>query len=759
MSPYRPPSILPAQYAPQPGYVPPGYSPYGAPPPPSFQLADLFRLTDARRRLITRVALGVILCAVAAAMVLPTTWSSSAVVMLDQRKNNVTELSAVLSQLPADPASIQNQIQILQSRELAADVITRLKLDNDPEFNPALAQPSLVQLVGMMGTMLNPKNWFENDTPVSANLGRDRIVDNFLKHISATAEGLSTTITVTATSRDPNKAALIANTLADAYVRSQIATKINATTATTGWLNQRLSDLAQQLEVQEEAIQRYKAEHNLNDSAPGNSIVDQQMVGISAQVVQARSDLAEKQAIQDRINQLVASGNPADVNQIVSSPLIVQLRTQQAQLLRDEADASSKYGPLHPKMQAIQQQRRDLNINISQEVNRLAASAANDVMVSKAHLNSLQGSLGGTEGTAHNQNMARVQLQALESNAASTRTQYEAFVQRLRSSQNLDDVQTSDSRIISQAPVPFIPSGPKRALIVGASIPLGLILGLLAALIAEKVGPMMPVRVNGARHAALMPMAVPMPAPVMQPRPAQARPRPTPTPKPHPVAVWNGPPILAELNDPALLRAADFVLDYPASKYSRAMAQLVRQLEARPENGFAGGAIVALTSADSSESRSAIAVSLARAAARMGKKAIIVDCAPGHLASRAMKTRIRSGLYEVLTGAVPLNQALAKDPRGDVYLLGTAKRAPNSVTMYGSQPMAKLVSVLRGGADFVVMDCGPANGGPDAGMIARLADATVLVSKRGALNSPMVANAARVLQNAKAAPIGIVVTS
>jgi succinoglycan biosynthesis transport protein ExoP len=742
MSPYRPPSYLPARHAPPQGFAPAtGYAPYA--PPPTFQLADLFRLIDARRQLITRVALGVILCAVAAAIVLPTTWSSSSVVMLDSRKNNITDLSAVLSQLSADPASMQNQLQILQSRELAAEVITRLKLDNEPEFNPALAQPSLLQLVGMMGSLINPKNWFENDTPVNGVVSRDRIIDTFLKHVSANAEGLSTTITVTATSRDPNKAALIANTLADAYVKAQVATKVSATTTTTTWLNNRLSDLAQQLQVQEEAIQRYKAQHNLNDSAPGASLVDQQMGAINAQIVQQKSELAEKQAIQNRIEQLVASGNPADVSQIVSSPLIVQLRTQQATLISQESDLNSKYGPLHPKMQAIQQQKRDLDYKIAQEVNRLAASAANDVMVSRAHLNSLQGSLGGTEGTARVQNMARVQLQALESNAASTRAQYEAFVQRLRSSQNLDDVQTPDSRIISPAPVPLNPSGPKRTLIVGASIPLGLMLGLLAALIAEKLGPLMPVRVNGAPRAALVPAA-----PVVKP---PRRPR---TPPKQPVAVWSGPPILSEINDPAQLRAADFVLDYPASKYAHAMAALVRQLESKEGDG----AIVALTSADNGESRSAIAVSLARAAARMGKKAIIVDCAPGHMASRAMKTRIRSGLYEVLTGAVPLNQALAKDPRGDVYLLGTAKKAPNSLTMYSSQPMAHLVDVLRGGADFVVIDCGPANASPDAALIARLADATLLVSARAKLNSPMVANAARILESAKSAPIGIVVT-
>src|SRR5262249_12991486 len=159
---------------------------------------------------------------------------------------------------------------------------------------------------------------------------------------------------------------------------------------------------------------------------------------ISAQVVLARSDLAQKEAIAGRIDQLVKAGNPADVAQIVSSPLIVQLRTQQATLLAQQSDMISRYGPLHPKMQAIEEQKRDLDAKVAEEVGRLAASAANDVIMARAHLNSLQGSLGGTESTAHEQNMARVQLQAMESNAASTKTMYEAFVQRLRQSQNLD---------------------------------------------------------------------------------------------------------------------------------------------------------------------------------------------------------------------------------------------------------------------------------------------------------------------------------
>ena len=112
----------------------------------------------------------------------------------------------------------------------------------------------------------------------------------------------------------------------------------------------------------------------------------------------------------------------------------------------------------------------------------------------------------------------------------------------------------------------------------------------------------------------------------------------------------------------------------------------------------------------------------------------------------------------LLTGMAALNQVLTKDPRSETYLLATPKRPPNTLTMFSSRPMAKLASVLREGADFIVLDCGSVVAGPDAAVIARLADVTLLVSRRQHLHSPLVANATRALQEAHAAPVGIVIT-
>ena len=721
MSPYRTTSSYVT------GYAPPA-------PQPGFSLADFLRIVEARRGLILRVALAVIVLATLVALLLPRQYSSSAVVMLDQRKNNITDLSAVLSQLPADPATLQNQIQIITSRQIATDVITKLELYNDAEFNPVIVPP------GPSG-MLRWNYWFPDNGATDVTVIHDRILTNFLKHVSAEANGLSTAVTVYVTANDPKKAQSIADAVTQAYVQDQVNVRQSAGQTTSDWLDRRTNELAQQLMQEQTAVQQYKAQHGLNDSAPGNSLVDQQMAAINAQIVQTRSELAEKQAENERVGTSAAAGNAGDVSQVVASPVIVQLRSQQADLIRQEADLASKYGPLHPKLIAVQAQKRDLDAKIAQEVTRIAGSMGNDVATAQAHLNSLQASLNQVERQANGQNQARVELQALQSNADSTKAQYEAFVGRLRQTEDQDSVDAPESRIISTATLPLAASSPKRWLIVGASIPLGFLLGLLTALSSEMFGSFMPVRAPRAPRPA---RATIINAPRRsKPKAAAAKPLP---------AVWNGPPILAELANAERLGAAAYVVDYPGSRYAQAMAAIVTQFESHES----GAAVVAITGAQPGESKSAVAVSIARAAAQMGRKTVLVDCDPNQLAMRAMEAPSKAGLYEVLTGTVPLSQALAKDSRSGAYALAMTRRPPKLATMFTSAAMAKLIQVLKEGADLVVLDCSRA--GPEAGMLARLCDATLLVTRKDALGKMALSKSVALLAGAQAAPLAIIAT-
>lgn len=721
-------------YRPMTGYVP---------VTPAFGVGDFVHLVVAQRRLILRLAALVVLAAVLIALLLPTIYASAAVVMLDPRKNSVTDMSQVLSQLEGDPASLQNQIQILTSRDLATQVVAGLRLQDDPEFNSLLVAPGLGRLLTDLGAALNPRDWFDG-ADINANSQRvhDRTLDNFQKHISVGANGLSTAITVMATSRDAAKAARIANALVNAYIADQVATKRNAASVASAWLNQRIRDLAEQMQQQEAAVAAYKAVHGLNDSAPGSSLVDQQMAGINSQIVQARSDLAEKQAQVDRVQALMRTGNSADIAQVTSSPLIVQLRTQQAELIRQEGELSTQYGPLHPKTKALQAERADLDQKIAQEVDRLAGSIASDVTVARAHLNSLEASLGGVVHQQTAQNMARVQLDALQSNAASTRTQYEAFVSRLRQTQDQDATVTPDSRVISSASVPATPASPKRTLIVLASIPLGLLIGLMAALLRERI------HYPPTRHA----LPAPLYARTMPTFRTASAPRHPPSFLEPPIPTWTGPPILADFPDLVSLKTGDLVLDQPAGPYAYRMAALVRQLESRD-----GAAVVAMTSAAADEGKSAIGVSLVRAAARMGKKVVLLDCDPAQTAKRAMRIPANGGIYDVLSGTIPLNKVLTKDPRSEAFVLTMSRQPPNMTIMFGSNQMKRLIRLLRDNCDIVVMDCGRA-GAPETWPLARLSDATLLVSRKGVLGTPAMSKSVDILSAAKVAPLGLIVT-
>ena len=182
------------------------------------------------------------------------------------------------------------------------------------------------------------------------------------------------------------------------------------------------------------------------------------------------------------------------------------------------------------------------------------------------------------------------------------------------------------------------------------------------------------------------------------------------------------------------------------------MTALVDQFESHES----GAAVVAVTSSQGGESKSAVAVSIARAAAQMGRKTVLIDCDPSQLAMKTMDAPSKAGLYEVLTGTVPLSEALAKDSRSGAYALSMTRRPPKLSTMFTSAAMTRLLEVLKEGADLVVLDCSRA--GPEAGMLAKLCDATLLVARKDSLGKTALAKSVSFLAGAHAAPLAIIAT-
>jgi succinoglycan biosynthesis transport protein ExoP len=668
--------------------------------PYRFQVTDLLALIRRRHRLVASVA-GLCLAFTALVlMFLPTLYSASAVVMLEQRKNNVADASSVLSSLPTDAASIQNQIQILTSRDLASQVVDKLGLANDPEFNSA----------GPLDTLRSAAD---------ADTFRERVVNAFLSRLSVENEGLSTAITISFRASSPEKAAQIANAVAETYVQSQLETKFSATRGATNWLEGRVRDLSHQVQAADAEVERYKAEHDLNESSGGEPLIDQQISAISTQLVQAKADLAQKQATFSRVDMLMKAGHGADISQAVASPVIIQLRAQEADLIRNEADLVTKYGPKHPKLIAVQSQRHDLEQKVVEEVARVAGSLANDVSVSRSQVASLEASLSDAEQEARTQGLLRVKLQSLEVNAASTHSIYEAFVARLRAIQDQSAIEASDARVISHAVAPNAPSSPHRMLIFAASIPASLMFGLLVALLAERFG-----------SASQTP---------------QARMR--------------NVPVLAEIPGVGHPRAADLVLDWPDCPFAQATRHLAENIAYGAARG--GPRVILVTSAQAGEGAGTIAVSLARAAAQLGRRVVLLD---GNFAKPMLPSlavaRAGSGLADVLTGRTPLSRTLMRDRRSNLLLLGAAPaRGGDAAPVFASRQFRDLLAHLRTRCDLLFMVAPPVLASANTQALVPHADAVMLVARADAQTRPTIAAAVDMLAAIPAPPIGLVLAA
>lgn len=675
--------------------MPAGYAALEPAEPPRFQLAEVVGLVRKRHKLVLSVAALCIALTAAVLLVLPTVYAASATVMLEQRKNNVADASSVLSSLPTDAASVQNQIQILTSRDLAARVSDKLGLENDPEFNS--------------GHLLNVQN---NESL------RARVIENFLHRLSVENEGLSTAITVTFKARSAERAAQIANAVAETYVQSQLETKFAATREATDWLEARVRDLSRQVQAADAAVERYKAEHNLSEGSQGVPLIEQQISALDTQLVQAKADLAQKQATFARVDTLMKAGHGADISQAVASPLIIQLRSQEADLIRSQAELATKYGPKHPKLIAVQSQRRDLDQKISTEVSRVAGSLANDVSVSRAQVATLESTLAASERQAQDQNLLRVQLKSLEVNAASTHSIYEAFVQRLRAIQDQSAIESSDARVISHAAAPNAPSSPQRPLIFAASLPASLLLGILAALLAEQFAP--------AGQAAS--------------------------------ANFRTAPVLAEIAGLGHPRAADLVVDWPTAPYARTVAQLAYNIAESAVRG--GPRAIVVTSPRAGEGATTFVVSLARAAAKMGRRVVVLDTnlsAPA-AAPLAGCRSVPHGLTEVLTGRAPLSRSLIRDPKSGALLLAPSRPRADPQRVLGSAQLAQLIVHLRRSCDLLFIVAPPVLASHGTPALARQADAVMLVARVDPNPRPDVALALASLAHARR-PVGMVLAT
>ena len=280
----------------------------------TIDVMDVFRVLRRRKWLIVTIVLIGTLAATLYGLQRTPVYTAQSVVLIDPQKNSVVDIQSALAGLTSDQATMGTQIRLFQSRTFQARVMEDLHLFDDPEFNPALAEeqpePDQGGARGAVGTApgADPAGMADDARPrpgagdgagergARGSRARRRSTISPRNLESPRAMAITYVLTISFTSARPEKAALIANRIGRDLCRRpaeeqalrhrpglDLARRAAAHPARTS---------AQSRARRSSATGR----RTIWSSAEACFLSDQELSDLNKELIQAKADLAERQA-------------------------------------------------------------------------------------------------------------------------------------------------------------------------------------------------------------------------------------------------------------------------------------------------------------------------------------------------------------------------------------------------------------------------------------------------------------------------------
>jgi uncharacterized protein involved in exopolysaccharide biosynthesis len=357
------------------------------------------------------------------------------------------------TQLDMQIYDVESKLRILTSANVLNNVIDALHLDQDPEF--------------------------EDDRQGDSQSRRVDALRALEKHIVARREENSFVVNLDVTSQSAPKALNISNSIITNFQDELVKAQAEGAGRAATELFSRLDTLKNEVATADDAVQKFKREHNILSSSGElvSSIVanqtNTQLVDAQARVIRARSRYQE-----------LSTGNPDNRldSASIDSQTMSALRTQYAAVKRELDAQSAVFGARHPRISAMRPQLDALQAQIAAEQSRILAAARSELSQAEAALMAQQNQANAMKSVVFGDNDALVQLRQLEREAESKSALYKAFMERASQIAERQQIDTSNVRVISPPTIPKDRSYPPRTLFLTAGgLFGGLVLGCAIA--------------------------------------------------------------------------------------------------------------------------------------------------------------------------------------------------------------------------------------------------------------------------------------
>jgi len=682
-------------------------------------MAALLRTLWRRRATALATVAAVLALAVAAIQALPVRYEAAADILLLPRGPGSDGLDGVQARENNDTVMLASEIEVVTSRALLGEVVRARKLHRDPAFNPA-ARPPRDGLLRRLGLAAAP-------APVPPRRQRVRAIERLRQRVQVRPLGRARAIRIRVEAAAPGKAATLANAIADRYIARRLSEERKAKHTAAKELRAAVGALRRSLAETERKLARHRRRAGL--VGPAGETLSAQAVTALAETLRearARRDEAELRLAQAR--RLLADDGVASAGEVLQSPFIRDLNNELAELRRRHAELKTVYGPKHPKRQASRAQIAEQRGEIRAATARIVASLRNEARVATRRVARLERRLDARESRISEQARARQRLAALEREAEAERQVFEAQLARLKQAGAAPVLRRPDARILSRAVAPEGPASPNGPLLLALAFLAALPCGLGAALLREQFDTAVTSRRDSAAATGLPVLAA---IPELRPKSGKDSP-------------------------------ANAILQAPRGPFAEAIHKLAGTVLLRAQSGALHSILV--TSADTGEGKSTLALALARVLALRGERVLLVeaDLRRPRLA-QTLGLGAGPGLAEVLDPEMPadadlLTRAIRLDPASALHVLPAGGLVARPVARLASPRLGPWLDALESSYDRVVVDSPPTLLVGDALGLGQRLDTAVLALRWGHTPAATARWAVEELRRAEVDLAGVVLT-
>jgi succinoglycan biosynthesis transport protein ExoP len=677
-------------------------------PGPGEFFASFSRLIRRQFPVIVSIVFAMLFLGVVYLVTTPPSYTSQATMIIDTRKVQVFQQPSIVGDVAVDSAMVVSQVEVLKSEDVALAVIKELQLTSDPEF--------VSHGGGLVGTLIDfVSSVFGGNEPKSEFEITRRAVQAFQDRLSVRRVGFTYIIEISFKSSNPDRAAQIANALAEAYIIDQLEAKYKATRRASTWLQDRIRELRQQASTAERAVVDFKTKNNIVD-AGGRLMDEQQLAELNSQLVIARAQVSEARARLDRIETVLRADTPdATVNSTVADNLrndvVTKLRSQYLELANREADWSARYGRNHLAAVHLRNQMREIRNSVLDELRRTKEIFKSDFEIAKQREDGIQKELARAVSQSQATNQAQVALRELESAAQTYRALYDNFLQRYMESVQQQSFPISEARLITQATRPLKKSSPKVPIVLAVTIFSGMMLGLGIGVLREFWDRVF--RTSGQVETTLQTNCISV-LPIIKSNEAKSAERQRNRIGALAASAYAPGRELGEhklgLDSKIIARQTNLfwhVVDSPLSRFAEAMRSIKLAADL---GGNKSNKVLGITSSLPNEGKSTISVSVAQLISHAGARVILVDCDLRNPSlSRKLAPSAKAGMLEVISGRTPLDQVVWTDPTTNLAFLPSVvnPRLAHTSEILASDQVKTLIRTLATEYDYVIVDLSP----------------------------------------------------